>query len=121
MNLGVRHHRAAKLTFALVGLVVLTDHPHTRYLMVSSAHAEPHTTPALESLPANGNLPASPTPAAAGDLPAATNPPAAANQPAAANPGATRNHRAAGSGRLVGIHQAKLTAHATSAPKFAPS
>jgi hypothetical protein len=106
MNLGVRHHRAAKLTFALVGLVVLTDHPHMRYLMVSSAHAEPGTPPAVGNLPASGNLPAAPNPPAAATPPAAANPASAANPPAAANPRATRNHRAAGSGRLAGKHQA---------------
>ena len=47
MNLGVRHYLAAKLTLALVGLVVLTYHPHVRYLTVSSAHAEPGTRPAV--------------------------------------------------------------------------
>jgi hypothetical protein len=87
MNLGVRHNRAAKLAFALVGLVVLTDHPHMRYLMVSSAHAEPGTPPAVGNLPASGNVPAAPNP------------------PAAANPRATKNHRAAGSGRLAGKHE----------------
>jgi len=88
MNFGVRHHLAAKLTFALVGLVVLTAHPHMRYFMVPSAHAEP------------GTPPAAPNPSAA------ANPSATSNPTAAANPRATRNHRAAGSGRLYGKHQA---------------
>jgi hypothetical protein len=106
MNLGVLRHLAAKLTFALAGLVVLTDHPHMRYLMVSSAHAEPGTPPAVGNLPASGNLPA------------AANPPATANPPAAAIPPATRSHRLAGSRRLVGKHQAKLTADARPAPQI---
>jgi hypothetical protein len=118
MNLGVRHHLAAKLTFALVGLVVLTDHPHMRYLTVSSAHAEPGTPPAVGNLPASGNLPAAANPPAAPNPPAAVNPPAAANPRAAAIPPATRNHRAAGSRRLVGKHQAKLTADARPAPQI---